>query len=97
MPRHGRTPNRDRRKHQGHRVHKRSRLARIRPHRRTPVWDRAGWLDRMAEQATTPEAVAAVADLRQLPPLRPVEMGRKNMPRPTEKPQKPKRPKGGSK
>ena len=101
MPRHdGHTANREHRKHGGHRMHRRTALARrqarVRPARRT--WDRDRWLDQMdilaVEFYPGTEYAAPMVDLYRVVRAPLPEAGRKNHPRPAQKPQKPKRPKG---
>lgn len=79
MPRRGgNTPRSERRKHQGHRAHKRTRAMRIAARlarRPRSVWDPEAWAERHLEPG--PHVVAAV------------EMGRKTHPQ-SKKPQQPK-------
>lgn len=87
MPRHGNTRTRERGKHQGHRVHKRTRVARAlalrNANRQVRPWDRAAWHEWMHEQDMP------------VPFPEPLSAGRNNQS--TQKPQNPKSPKGGSK
>ncbi len=94
MPRHGNTRRPDRRKHMGHRMHRRSRLVRVAARRTRPIgaWDPEAW----AEKHLLDPAPLSTP-LPPVPPGRPARLGRRNKPKPTQKPQKPKRPKGGSK